>query len=190
MRPREHEGCSGTAGVQLAHVLDRCLALEERTAALYRRFAGARADDRELAELWTDLAADEEEHACSIRSARSSLLSGTGELTTVQGCEDAFEDVAARLRSAEALEEDATPDRQLAAALDIELSEIEVLRQLALRASGRYHAPDQDRSHVHRLTDAARRRSQDDRVRLAVALLLARERLAAAATATKWGDHT
>ncbi len=164
--------------MRLAELLDRCLALEERSAAVYRKFAAARPDDAELAQLWEALAADEDEHARSIRDVLRDLGTGEGELTAVEGCEAAFADVAARLRDADALDADATPNRHLAAALDIELSEIEALRRLGLRASRRHEVPDQDHSHVRRLADTARRRSQDGHVRLAAALLLARERLA------------
>lgn len=166
--------------MRLAELLDRCLALEERTAALYRKFAAARAEDRELVELWTTLAADEDEHARSIRNAQRDLGPEEGELSTVEGCQAALADVAGRLRDADALDANATPSRHLAAALDIELSEIEALRRLSLRASRQQRVPDQDHAHLRRLADTARRRSQDGHVRLAAALLLARERLATA----------
>jgi hypothetical protein len=168
-------------GVREADLLDRCLAFEERAAAVYRRFAAARLDDAELAALWTGLAADEDEHARTIRDARDSLAPGQSDLIAVGGCEAACAGVGARLDHAESLDATASPSRQLAAALDIELSEIEALRRLALQASGRHSGPTPDRSHLHRLADTARRRSQDGHVRLAAVLLLARERLTAIA---------
>ena len=122
--------------MRLAELLDRCLALEERTAAVYRKFAAARHDDPELAQLWVALAADEDEHARSIRDVLRDLGTGEGELTAVEGCEEQIvADVAARLREAETLDANAPSNRHLAAALDIELSEIEALRRLGLRAS-------------------------------------------------------
>ena len=170
--------------MRLADLLDRCLVLEERVAAVYRTFAATPNDE---AELWAELAAEEEAHAGSIREARRSLGSNEGSLIAVDGCEAALADVERRLEEAEALDAAVSQDRRLIAALNIELSEIEVLRQLALRAIGRLHVPDQDHGHLGRLADAARRRSGSDHVRLAAALLLARERLAATASAPmKW----
>jgi rubrerythrin len=171
--------------VRLAELLDRCEALEERAAALYRGFAAVRRDDSELAKLWTALAADEDAHAHSIRTARSQLTSRDGILTTIDACETALADVGQRLRHAEGFGSDATPDRQLAAALDLELSELEALRRLALQASQQRDGLPLDQSHVHRLAHTAMQRSRDGRVRLAAALLLARERLATDASARR-----
>jgi hypothetical protein len=164
--------------MRLADLLDRCLVLEERAAAVYRTFAAT--PDGE-AELWDGLAAEEEAHARAIRKAHDSLASDGGALIGVDGCEAALADAERRLGEAEALDATASQDRRLIAAFNIELSEIEALRQLGLRAIGHLHVPDQDHAHLWRLADAARRRSQSDHVRLAAALLLARERLAAAA---------
>ena len=176
--------------MRLVDLLDHSRALEERVAALYRRFAAAQLDDRELAELWTALAADEDEHARSIREARCRLTSHESELTAVEGCEAALADIAERLRHAELLASDAMADRQLAAALDLELSELESLRRLGLDASHQPGVPPPDSSHLHRLANTAMQRSSDGHVRLAAALLLARERLAAANSAsTRWGHH-
>ena len=171
--------------MRLADLLDRSGALEERAAALYRRFAATQLDDPELAALWTALAAEEDAHARSIRDARSHLTPGERELSAVAGCETALGDIAERLRHAERLGPDATPDRRFSTALDIELSELESLRQLALHASGISRPAPTDRSHVQRLADMARQQSTNEHVRLGAALLLARERLAADATARR-----
>jgi hypothetical protein len=164
--------------MRLADLLDRCLALEEGAAAVYWMFASG---SEEEAELWEVLAADEEAHAHSICEARNSLASDNGVVVDVEGCEAALVDVERRLREAEALDAAAGRDHRLIAALHIELSEIEALRQLGLRAAGHPHVPDQDHAHLRRLAEAARRRSGSDHVRLAAALLLARERLATTA---------
>ena len=161
--------------MRLADLLDRCLVLEERAAAVYEMFASAAEGE---AELWEALAADEEAHAHSIWEASSSLASDDGAVVDVDGCEAALADVERQLSDAEALDSAAGRDRRLSAALAIELSEIETLRQLGLRAAGHPHVPNQDHAHLRRLADAARRRSGSDHVRLAAALLLARERLA------------
>jgi len=178
--------CSRRVDVmRLADLLDRSGALEERAAALYRRFAATQLDDPELAALWAALAAEEDAHTRSIRDARSQLTPAERELSAVAGCEAALNDIAERLRHAEALGPDAPTDRRFSTALDIELSELESLRQLALHASGIPRTPATDHSHVHRLADMARQRSCNGHVRLGAALLLARERLAADATARR-----
>lgn len=176
--------------MRLFDFLDRSEALEERAAALYRAFAAARRDDPELAALWTALAADEDAHARSVREARSRLDSHDGALTAVGGCEAALNDIAQRLRRAEELGPDITSDRQLAVALELELSELEPLRRLGLEASQCPPLPRTEELHLRRLGHTALRRSHDDHVRLAAALLLARERLAAApAREPPWGRH-
>ena len=176
--------------MRLAELLARCLALEERAAALYRGFAAAQRDDAELAALWTDLAADEDRHAHSMRKAQGDMTSQEADQIAVDGCAVAFADVADRLWRAESLEPDAPCDHQLGAALDLELSELEALRQLALAASGQQRLAGLDSSHLHRLAYTARRRAHDAHVRLAAALLLARERLAGnLTTSTGWGTR-
>jgi len=76
--------------MRLADLLDRCLVLEERVAAVYRTFAAA---PEEEAELWAGLAAEEEAHASSIRKARGNLVSNDGALIAVDGCEAALAEV-------------------------------------------------------------------------------------------------
>jgi hypothetical protein len=169
--------------MRLPDLLDRCGALEERAAGLYRSFGAAQLDDHELAALWTALAADEDEHARSIRAAQNGLTPRERDSTAVEGCDAALTDVAERLRHAETLGADGTPDSRLAAALDLELSELEALRRLGLRASGGLGTMAADHSHLHRLADTAMRRSRNGHVQLAAALLLARERLTADAAA-------
>ena len=176
--------------MRLAELLARCLALEERAAALYRGFAAAQRDDAELAALWTDLAADEDRHAHSMRKAQGDMTPQEADQIAVDGCAVAFADVADRLWRAESLEPDAPCDHQLGAALDLELSELEALRQLALAASGQQRLAGLDSSHLHRLAYTARRRAHDGHVRLAAALLLARERLAGnLTTSSGWGTR-
>jgi hypothetical protein len=179
--------------VRLADFLDHAEALETRTAALYRRFAAEQLDDADLATLWAELAAEEDSHAASIREARSRLTPPERDLSTVSGCEEALADIMDRLRRAESLGcdgSDVSADRRLSVALDIELSELEALRRLALHASGLSDGAPTDQTHVHRLADTARRRSRDEHVRLGAALLLARERLAADAAARREAART
>jgi hypothetical protein len=176
--------------VRLFDFLDRSEALEVRAAALYRAFAAARRDDPELAALWTALAADEDAHARSVREARSRLDSLDGALTAVGGCEAALIDIAQRLRRAEELGPDITTDRQLAVALELELSELEPLRRVGLEASHSFPVPQTEEVHVRRLAHTALRRSHDDHVRLAAALLLVRWRLTASPARQSGGETT
>jgi hypothetical protein len=169
--------------VRLIDLLERAEALEQRAAALYRGFAAARRQDPELAALWTTMAADEDDHARSIREARHALAAIDVDTVSVEGCGEALAEIAQRLRHAEALRADAGPDRQFSAALDLELSELESMRQLMLQASHRLTVPAPEHEHLRRLADTAMRRSQDGHVRLGAALLLARARLAADAGA-------
>src|SRR5262245_2867479 len=171
--------------MRLVDLLDHAEAFERRAAALYHRFAAGELDDPDLATLWMDLAAEEDAHANSIRDARSRLTPAERDLSAVSGCEEALADVMERLMYAERLGSDVTADRKFSAALDIELSELESLRRLALHTSGVPEPPHTDQTHVHRLADTARQRSRDDHVRLGAALLLARERLAADAAARR-----
>jgi hypothetical protein len=176
--------------MRLIDLLDHAEGLERRAAALYQRFAAAQLDDPDLATLWMELAAEEEAHAVSIRNARGQLTPAERDLSSVSGCEAALADILERLRHGEGLGCDVTTDRRLSAALDIELSELESLRRLALHASGVPGTPPSDHIHLHRLADTARQRSRDDRVRLGAALLLARERLAADAGGRREGGHS
>ncbi len=165
--------------MRLLDLLERAEALEQRAAALYRGFAAARRDDPELAALWTAMASEEDEHARSIRTARARLTATDVETVSVEGCDAALADVAQRVRRAESLRADAAADRQFSAALDLELSELETMRQLTLDASHAPPIPGPEDIHVHRLAETALRRSRDEHVRLGAALLLARARLAA-----------
>jgi hypothetical protein len=157
-------------------MLARCRTLEERAASIYRTFVTAHLDDRELAVLWTAMAADEDDHVASIHAALSGLTSAERDTIAVEGCEAALAHVAEVLRRAETVGPDATADSRLAVALDLELSELEAMRRICLQATGRPMTPDY--SHLRRLADVAMR-SADGHVRLGAALLLARHRLAA-----------
>lgn len=173
--------------MRLIDLLERAEVLEQRAAALYRGFAASRRQDPELTALWNNMATEEEAHAQSVRAARRALEAIQGETVSVEGCGEALADIAQRLRHAESLRADATPDSQLSAALDLELSELESIRLLMLQASRHVDGPEPEHGHLQRLADVAMRRSQDGHVRLAAALLLARLRLAADTTARRTG---
>jgi rubrerythrin len=165
--------------VQLLELLARSQALEKRAAAMYRTFAATDLADPDLAALWTALAAEEDAHASSIEGALGTLDTRDETLTAIEDCEQALADIAERLWYAERLPEDATADRRFTAALDIELSELTALRRLAVDASPGVPIVPPETRHLHRLGETAMKRSSDAHVRLAAALLLARQSLAA-----------
>src|SRR5262245_22072477 len=163
--------------MQLNALLDRCERLEERAAILYRAYAVASRAEPDLCALWTALAREEEEHAHSIALARDRLEPTAGWRTWLDGWEEALAEVDSRLEAAELLGAGVSTGRQLAAALDLEMTELEGLRHVVLAACGAQH-PEGPDDHSIRLADAAERLSDDPGVRLQAALLRARARLA------------
>ncbi|HYV58153.1 MAG TPA: hypothetical protein VE911_11425 [Candidatus Nitrosopolaris sp.] len=162
--------------MNLEEMLDRCLRLEERTAAVYRSYAASTRADPALCALWTGLAREEAEHAHSIVDARARLADTVGWRIQLDGWEDALGKVEQHLTIAEQLGWGATAKRQLSAALDLEMTELEALRHVLLAASGQAET-DASLAHAERLADAAVRLSSDSHVRLQAALLRARARL-------------
>jgi hypothetical protein len=162
--------------MQLDAMLDRCKRMEERAAALYRSYAVASRTEPPLCALWTALAREEEEHAHSILLARARLEPTAGWRTWLEGWSEALGEVEARLTAAEHLGAEAPIDRQLSAALELEMTELEALRHVLLAACHpRYvESPDE---HAITLAEAAERLSDDPQVRLQAALLRARTRL-------------
>jgi rubrerythrin len=55
--------------VRLVDVLVACGRMEERAAALYRRFAGEVPADSPYASLWNEMAREEDGHAAAVREA-------------------------------------------------------------------------------------------------------------------------
>jgi len=161
--------------MQLERMLDRCRGLEERAAAVYRRFAAAARAEPQICALWTGLAREEEEHADSIGVARSGLALGGDSRVRLDGWADALSAVDDRLRVAEQLGPRSTMAEQLAAALDIEMTELEALRQAVLAATGARDGEHQA-DHAAKLAEVAETLTDDPQVRLQVALLRARMR--------------
>ena len=89
-------------------------------------------------------------------------------------------DVETKLSEAERLSRGAGVDQQLAAALELEMTEIEPLRQMLVAVSRRRPPRPIAESHALRLADAAERFSAHPHVRQLAALLRARVRPAAA----------
>jgi rubrerythrin len=162
--------------MRLDPMLERCAKLEERAAAVYRSYAAASRDEPTLCALWTGLAREEEEHADSMRRAKSHREASTGWRTRIDGWDEALADVEARLTAAEQLGAGASASRQLSAALDLEMTELDVFRHVLLAVS---REPDKDapESHAERLVEAATRLSDDPHIKMQAALLHARARV-------------
>jgi rubrerythrin len=162
--------------VDLGTMLSRCAALEARAAALYRSWAAGAREHPELCALWTRLAREEEAHARALVEAQTDLPPVEGWRTQVTGWDEAVRAADEALSAAERLH-GAGADIQLAAALALESTELDALRQLLLAVT--HHAtgirPPQD--HVLALAEAAERLSRDPHVLLEAALLRARGRL-------------
>jgi rubrerythrin len=162
---------------ELDRMLERCRALEERAGAVYRGFAAAARSQPELCALWTALAREEDEHARTLARALLRLPATERWRTRLDGWEEALADVEERLAAAAGLGSGASPDLHLAAALDLELSELEVLRQELLAVTNHTASLPRTEDHAERLAHAATHLSTDPHVGLQAALLLARSRL-------------
>ncbi|HJQ84157.1 MAG TPA: ferritin family protein [Candidatus Binatia bacterium] len=162
--------------MEVRELLERSLRLEERCAALYRSFAAAARAEPAVCALWTDLAREEEDHARALRAAAAANPSGR---TRIDGWEESLAEIEERLLSAERLGPAANTDRQLAAALDVEMTEIESLRHAVLHACAAPIALG-DAPHAERLAAAAESLTDDPQVRLQAALVRARVRLQSA----------
>jgi rubrerythrin len=162
--------------MDLDHMLERARGLEERAAALYRRWAAISRTEPEVCAIWTALAREEEEHVRSIALAGSRIEVTAGWRTWLEGWDDAVAEVEERLAAAERLGAEEAPARRLSAALELELTELDTLRHAILAATRTRHVDSPD-DHAVRLAEAAERLSEDPQVRLQAAVLRARSRL-------------
>lgn len=162
--------------MQWSDVLDICARNEERAAALYRRFARQTEDDSPCRELWGAMAAEEDQHAASIREARRDLPYMQGWHVHLEGWSDAMRAIDESLQRGERLPPDAGTDRRLAAAFDIELGEMDALRHAAL-GPGHHTDPETDGDHLARLAALATRCSSDPHVLTLATIARARRRL-------------
>jgi rubrerythrin len=162
--------------MELERILDRCHGLEQRAAAAYRTFAASARGQTEACALWTELAREEEQHARSIATARRALALGGKSRAAIDGWEEVLAEAEDRLAVAERLGAGGTTAQQLAAALDVEMTELEALRHVVLAAARAPESNGQVR-HTERLADAAAALTDDPQVRLQVALLRTRARL-------------
>ncbi len=162
--------------MELDQLLDRCRALEERAASLYRSYARGARSDPAWCTLWTALAREEEAHAQSLAAAHHDRDPVEGWRTRLDGWDDALAEIEERLATAERLSPGAPPDHLLAAALALEMTELEGLRHVLLAVSKQPVGTAEPAAHAERLAAAAQS-SEDPQVRLQAALLRARARL-------------
>jgi rubrerythrin len=161
--------------MQLESMIARCRRLEERAAGLYRGFAVGAREDPELCALWTALAREETQHARSLDAAQRRLRPGEAMRTQIDGWDEALTEVEHRLAEAERVEPGAPRHRQLAAALDLETSELDAVRLTLLGIAGEQDAAVHlQADHALRLAEAATRLTADPHVRLQAALVRAR----------------
>jgi len=158
-------------------MLERCRGLEIRSAALYRCFAASAREQPELFAFWTAMAREEEEHGRILDDVRARLPTIDAWTTDISGGWPAVvREVEAKLSAAELLAGHTGADQQLAAALELEMTEIEPLRQMLVAVSR--HRPPRPiaQNHALRLADAAERFSADPQLRQQAARLRARTR--------------
>ena len=158
-------------------MLDRCCGFEARSATLYRRFAADARDQPDLCALWTDMAREEDDHARRLNDVRRHLPTIDAWMTQLSTRWDkVVREVEEKLSEAERLARGAGADEQLAAALALEMTEIEPLHQMLVAVSHRRPPRPVAEDHTFRLADAAERFSTHPHVRQQAALLRARAR--------------
>jgi rubrerythrin len=162
--------------VDLERMMDRSLALERRAAAVYRSFATASRGDPDMCAVWTDLAGEEDAHARSVETARRHLREQGMSHVSIDGWQEALTESEERLTRAEQLGAGATREQRLAAALDLEITELDAFRKVLLAAAHESPATEQD-DHAERLARVAEKVTDDPQVGLKSALLRAEARL-------------
>jgi rubrerythrin len=161
----------------LGELVARCRSFEERAASVYRSYAARSRHDPDSCALWTALARDEESHAALLGRAGSWLDPATGWHTSVDGWDEALQEIGERLTEAERPEIGADVDRQIVAALALERTEIDTLFHrllVLLPAAERPHDRD---DHTAPLLALAARHAANRSVAFEAALLHARQTL-------------
>jgi hypothetical protein len=160
--------------MDVERLIQRCEGLEQRAAALYRGWASRARENPPLCSLWTAMAREEEEHARTLRVALRSPAPSSRGCLDVAGWEDAIAAVEAHLITAEGLGEGATVDDMLAAALELEMTELDTMRRALVGLAGRPEHDGDD--HAAAFARGATRFSGDPHVGMLAALLLAESR--------------
>ena len=121
--------------MRLDAMLDRCLSLERRAAGLYRRFADAAGPHADLRSVWQRLAGEEDEHAASLAIARATIDPAVGAESRIEGWDELVAAAERVLTQGERFHSPSLDD-QLVLALDLERTEIDLLRQVLLELAG------------------------------------------------------
>jgi rubrerythrin len=160
--------------MDLARLIARCRSYEGRAADVYRTFAMRTRAQPETCALWTALARDEEQHARTLDRAARDLEATDAWRVTLDGWDEALAEIDERVQQAEDPRIGADLDRQLAAALALERTEIDHLYH---RLADLTRTPlGGSEGHLDRLLAAAERRS-DPAVQMQAGMLRARLRL-------------
>jgi rubrerythrin len=161
--------------MELEKLLQRCRGLEQRAASLYRAWAADARGEPPLCNLWTGMAREEEEHARSLSVAFRSPAPSSRGCLDIAGWEDAIAAVEQHLIAAERLGEGSTADQRLAAALELEMTELDTMRRALVALAGR---PSRNgEAHAAELAERARQLSPDPHVATLASLLLAEARV-------------
>jgi hypothetical protein len=163
--------------VRLDDMLARSRTFEEGAAALYRGWAAAARNEPKVCALWTALARDEESHARALADANAGMPMVRGWRTRIDGWGDSLAAIDERLRAAERIPPGAGIEQQLAAALELELSEMDALRLLLLDLTGAAPESEHPDTHACRLADAATALSADPGIALQATLVRVRARV-------------
>ena len=166
--------------MDLDELLRRCTVLERRAAGVYRMFAARTRHLPDVCALWTALAREEEVHAHTVERAASWLDPGQGFHTSLDGWQEALDEIEARLADAERPENGSDVRRQLVAALGLERTELDTLFNRLLALVPAAEQPHDAAEHTAPLLTAAARYATDPGIALEAALLHARRRLQAA----------
>jgi rubrerythrin len=161
--------------MDLAHLIPRCRSYEARAADIYRSFAARTRQQPQACALWTALAREEEDHTRALERAARLLEPTEGWRVSLDGWDDAIAEIDERMQQAEDPRIGADFDRQLAAALALERTEMDHLYH-RLGALTRMPVGSTD-AHLERLLAAAERRT-DPAVQMQIGMLRARLRLA------------
>jgi rubrerythrin len=163
--------------MRLDAMLDRCLLLERRAAGLYRRFADVSGRHEDLRAVWQRLASEEDEHAASLAIARATVDPAVAAGSRVEGWDELVVAAERVLEQGERVQSPSLDD-QLVLALDLERTEIDVLRHVLLDLAGLVSDTGAATSrHALELAEMAAKHSGDARVRMREALIRAHEQL-------------
>jgi hypothetical protein len=134
----------------MTEVLQRCSEIEQRVADIYRQFAAALNDDRELESFWLGMAEEEKHHSKVLAAERAALQVDSDTGYFMPEFSTKLEEMDALLRPVEEkAKQGVTKDEAFALAFELERSELNtVYRDLVLmgRAAAKLMARHMDRS--------------------------------------------